>query len=95
MEAAAGQLGDRELVLGIRPEHLQPVDAGPAALVPLVETVEPVGNEVFVNLRLGDAMLVARFPPSLLPAPGQVQPLAVTPGRALLFDADSGQRLAA
>ena len=42
--------------VGIRPEDLQPAAAGSAtAFAPDVEVVEPVGNEVFVNLRAGCA----------------------------------------
>ena len=85
----------RELAVGIRPEHLQPVDAGQSALTAVVDTVEPVGNEVFANLRLGEATLVARFPPSVLPQPGDALPLGLQAGKLLFFDRASGLRLAA
>ena len=48
---------DREVVLGVRPEHLQPRDAGEAALHARLEVLEPVGNETFLNLRCGELVL--------------------------------------
>src|SRR5678815_5345432 len=56
----------REVTVGIRPEDLQPAAAGSAtAFAPDVEVVEPVGNEIFVNLRLGAQALVARLSPQV------------------------------
>lgn len=57
-----------------------------------VDLVEPVGNEVFVNLRFVGQPLVARMPPQVLPEPGQG--LRVTVENAVLhcFDPD-GLRL--
>ena len=87
---------ERDLIVGIRPEHLLPVaGVGPVAFDTQVEVVEPVGNEVFANLRLGPHPLVARFGPETLPEPGGTLPLRVSPGRVHFFDRDSGQRLSA
>ena len=86
---------DRDIALGIRPEHLLPVVAGAAAMSPRVETVEPVGSEVFVNLRLGETPLVARLPPEQIPREGDALPLALRADRLHFFDPASGQRLAA
>ncbi len=87
---------DRDVALGIRPEHLSMADAGDAvAMTPQVETVEPVGNEVFVNLRLGATPLVARMPPDRIPREGDALPLALRPERLHFFDPASGQRMAA
>ena len=85
----------RELALGIRPEHLLPADGKGVALEPRVETVEPVGNEVFVNMRLGTTPLVARLPPEHMPLEGSVLRLALRPDRLHFFDPASGERLAA
>ncbi|CAM5617330.1 sn-glycerol-3-phosphate ABC transporter ATP-binding protein UgpC OS=Rhodanobacter lindaniclasticus OX=75310 GN=ugpC PE=4 SV=1 [Rhodanobacter lindaniclasticus] len=56
-------LRDREVVLGVRPEHLQPAATAAAALAGELEVIEPVGNEVFLNLRFGALALVSRIPP--------------------------------
>jgi multiple sugar transport system ATP-binding protein len=84
---------DREVVLGIRPEDLQPRDAGDAALSARLEVLEPVGNEVFLNLRYGAQALVSRVSPRVLPEPGSVLPLGLAAQRLHLFDAASGARI--
>ena len=59
----------------------------------LVEVVEPVGSEVFVNLRVGDHALVARLPPTGLPQAGAVLSMKVAVGSVHFFDAVDGKRL--
>jgi multiple sugar transport system ATP-binding protein len=84
----------RELAIGVRPEHLLCTDSATAdAFAPLVEAVEPVGNEVFVHLRLGAQTLVARVPPVDMPQPGSPFALRVDAAQAHVFDADSGLRM--
>ncbi|KZC35220.1 MULTISPECIES: ABC transporter ATP-binding protein [Rhodanobacter] len=85
----------REVVLGIRPEHLQPLEAGAAALHARLEVLEPVGNEVFLNLRYGEQPLVARVAPRALPEPGGLLALGLAVERLHLFDAVSGARIGA
>ena len=86
--------GGRVIDLGIRPEHLLPSAEGDAMLAPLVEVVEPVGSEVFVNLRLGAHALIARLPPDRVPVAGERLPLTIPVGRVHAFDIDTGARLA-
>jgi len=86
----------RTLDVGIRPEHLLRVangDAGAASFAPTVEVVEPVGNEVFVNLRFGDRPLVARLPPGELPVIGAALPLRVETAKLHVFDPETGRAL--
>ncbi len=86
----------RDVVVGIRPEHLHPVSEGTtASLQPLVETVEPVGNEIFVNLRHGSLPLVARVPPERMPQTGSTVGFSLRRGQVLFFDGESGERLVA
>jgi len=82
----------REVCLGVRPEHLQPGD-GRAAFQAKVDVVEPVGSEVYVNLRFGPESLVARLAPGTLPEPGGNLSLVVSSHRLHFFDADDGVRL--
>ena len=83
----------QQVVLGLRPEHLQPAAPGAAAAFRArLESVEPVGNEVFLNLALGGERLVARMPPEQVPAPGAEVAIALRPGQALFFAPD-GRRL--
>ncbi|WP_188794381.1 ABC transporter ATP-binding protein [Dyella nitratireducens] len=84
---------DREIVLGVRPEDLQPVVAQAGALAATLEVIEPVGNEVFLNLRFGDKAIVSRVPPQQLPAPCSSLHLGFNAARLHFFDADSGLRI--
>ncbi len=84
---------DREVVLGIRPEDLQPQTAGATALSAQLEIIEPVGNEVFLNLRFGEQALVSRVSPRGLPNPGSMVPLELAGARLHLFDGSSGARI--
>ncbi len=94
LEAVARAFIGRELVAGLRPEDLSPGHADArASLRAQIELVEPVGNEVFLNLRCGDEALVARVPPQELPAAGEVIELGFDPQRIHLFDPQNGQRV--
>ena len=91
----------REIVVGLRPEdvHLaagaeEGQAAGPGFSARL-EYIEPVGNEVFLNLRFADRDLVARLPPRPLPEPGSVVRMIFSPARLHCFDARSGLRIGA
>ncbi|MBJ6977726.1 sn-glycerol-3-phosphate ABC transporter ATP-binding protein UgpC [Luteimonas sp. MC1895] len=59
----------------------------------VVEVVEPVGSEVFVNLRAGGHALVARLPPGDLPRVGDTLPLRVAARHVHVFEPDGGERL--
>jgi len=83
----------RDIAIGVRPEHLLPAGEGTAALAPTIEMVEALGNETLVNVRLGPHALVSRMAPRLLPPPGTPLPLSLAPGQWHAFDAASGERL--
>ncbi|MEO6102102.1 MAG: TOBE domain-containing protein, partial [Pseudoxanthomonas sp.] len=83
----------REISVGIRPENLQPGVAGPGSFEAVVEGVEPVGNEVFLNLRHGTQPLVARVPPSTMPAIGDRLTMTLASERLHFFDPQTGRRL--
>ena len=82
----------RELVVGVRPEHLQPA-AGADGFEAEIEGLEPVGNEIFVNLRHGTQALVMRVAPQPLPGAGQGIRVAVASAALHFFDAASGTRI--
>ncbi|WP_109126271.1 sn-glycerol-3-phosphate ABC transporter ATP-binding protein UgpC [Dyella sp. C11] len=85
---------DREIVLGVRPEDLRPCDEANAMLSATLEVVEPVGNEMFLNLRRNGQTLVSRVPPAALPDAGSVMHFALALDRLHMFDPTSGIRLA-
>ncbi len=85
----------REVVLGVRPEDLHPLaaDDPTGAVEARLEVLEPVGNEVFLNLRYGDLPLVARTPPGIACAPGETVRLGVATRRLHFFDPRDGARI--
>jgi multiple sugar transport system ATP-binding protein len=84
----------RTLAVGVRPEHLQPAVPGDAnAFEATIDGIEPVGNEIFVNMTHGDQALVMRVAPQALPAVGGTIRVAIQPQGLHFFDADSGERL--
>jgi len=88
----------RKVILGVRPEHLALVATGNADLELDVIAIETLGADTLAHGRLPDAVngggdLVARLPGSVSVKPGERLPLAIEPGMAHLFDAETGARL--
>jgi multiple sugar transport system ATP-binding protein len=81
------------IVFGTRPEHLTLADAGgiPAKVV----VMEPTGMDTFVACRHGSTDLAAVFRERYDFAPGSTIHLVPDPQRVHLFDASTGERLAA
>lgn len=80
----------REVIYGIRPEHLELSDKGFAARIAVVE---PTGSETHVVARLGSLDIVAVFRERHAFEPGQEIRLAPRKGHVHLFDAASGERI--
>jgi len=95
---ALGQKPDRKLVAGFRPEHLELGEvADSASIRGTAEVVEYLGNEellhVTVQGRTDDIVAVVASAHRV--KPGDVLDLKVPLSRLHLFDADSGEALAA
>ncbi len=82
---AAGGHDGREVIVGLRPEHLVAAD-GDGGLAGRVQVVEPLGSDTLVHLDVGDRTLTARLPPEVRPAPGAAFSVGIDPGRLRLFD---------
>jgi sn-glycerol 3-phosphate transport system ATP-binding protein len=83
----------RDVVVGIRPEHLVPARDGERVLAGEVEMVEHLGADSLVHVGHGKTTVVARLPHGAHPDVGSTFALAAEPDRVFLFDADSGQRI--
>jgi multiple sugar transport system ATP-binding protein len=92
--AAIETWNGREIVLGVRPEDLQPAEPHGSALEAQVEVIEPVGNEVFLNLRFGDQHIVSRVSPQQMPASSGSLHLGFHSDRLHFFNAENGARIA-
>jgi multiple sugar transport system ATP-binding protein len=89
---AAGGVDGQPVIIGMRPEHLSLASAGiPSQVV----VVEPTGADTFVACRHASSELSVVFRERHSFAPDSLIHLQPDIERAHLFDADSGQRLAA
>ena len=86
-------LAGREIIVGVRPEDLTLQRGDAAALRARLEVIEPVGNEIFLNLRSDDAAIVMRVPPCELPETGALLDIGFRTDRLHLFDAATEQRI--
>ena len=87
-EALRAHAGSR-VTLGIRPEALRPANGTePAGCVfdSIVEVVEPLGNEILLDVRAGTYSLVARVDPATRLKVRDAVRLAVDPERLHFFD---------
>jgi multiple sugar transport system ATP-binding protein len=96
---AAQHAAGRDVILGVRPEHLfrhtpelQAQKPGLASLTAPVELVEPTGAETMAVMRLGDKEIVGRFDPDGAPLMGENLKLGIDMSHACLFE-PSSQRL--
>ena len=96
-----GQLGSylgEEVTLGIRPEDIHDPDTigrnvETVEIAAKVEVVEPMGNEVFLNLTTGKTAFVARVDPLHMPQVDQTVRLAVEIDKAHFFSLDNQESL--
>lgn len=84
----------RQLIFGIRPEHIhaqiyQPANVNAAPLTAKVDVVELLGHELHVYLDTGQESLVATVDTRLAPAVGQELDLVVDVDRVHLFDKET------
>jgi multiple sugar transport system ATP-binding protein len=82
--------GDQPITLGIRPEHLR---LDPQGLPAEIVTVEPMGSETQVAMRLGGHDLIGVFRERILNAPGEILKIGVETHQIHLFDTETGKRL--
>jgi len=83
--------------IGVRPEDVvvsvTPPTTGESWRYATVEVIEPMGNETLLTLDRAGQRLVARAPGECDAAAGQRIWMRFASGRALMFDAATGERL--
>ncbi len=89
-------LPGREIVLGIRPEHIAEEnrrfgEESPLTVEAPVELVEPMGAETVVLLRLGGEKVLGRVAPDVRLTPGGTFRFALDTRRLCLFDPGTEQ----
>ncbi|HEX8918139.1 MAG TPA: ATP-binding cassette domain-containing protein, partial [Chloroflexota bacterium] len=92
---AARQQNSEKVMLGVRPEHIDPVQNGnaPNEFDANVEVVEHMGNELFVYLGKEGNTLTARFGPDADAVPGRSVRTMFDPENLHLFDEASGNAI--
>jgi sn-glycerol 3-phosphate transport system ATP-binding protein len=86
----------KPVLLGIRPEHLEPCAERDAMLVPEIDLIEPLGADTLVYGHLAsakEARIAVRLHSSAIGAVGKL-PLRYDPALVHYFDPESGARLA-
>jgi len=82
------------VTLGFRPEHATiTAETSPATAELVIDVIEPLGNEMIVYGRAGEAEVAVRLAPRDLPAPGSTVNLLIDRSRLHFFEAASGDRL--
>ncbi|EHJ93164.1 ABC transporter ATP-binding protein [Vreelandella boliviensis] len=91
---------NQPVILGLRPEHFSEEDerltsqAEGTLLSASVSVVEPTGADILLRLPLGEQEVTARVGPKCTVVAGDRLSLRVDMGRAILFDAETEQRIA-
>jgi multiple sugar transport system ATP-binding protein len=85
------ELEGREVIFGVRPEHLEIADAGGVAAQVLV--VEPTGSEIHVVLNLAGESLVGVIRRRIAVAAGDMLSVAVDSAQGHFFDPATNQRI--
>ena len=83
----------REVVVGIRPEHLEVVDPANAFFAGTVELIEQLGADTLIHVAHGADAAVVRRPHGDSLETGAELHVAADPSRVYLFDPQSGARI--
>jgi len=85
----------RDVIFGLRPEHLASTaaDADAATIEVAASVVEPLGSDTLVFFEIAGLELVARLPPEAARRPGDRVRLRADLGRMHLFDPASRKRI--
>jgi ABC-type sugar transport system ATPase subunit len=98
LPAPGGASAGQAIEAGFRPEHVRlGANPGPGAVTAqaTVQILEPLGAETLALLSLGGANLTGRFPPAAGVKPGDDITVTLSTAEMKLFDANTGQALAA
>jgi sn-glycerol 3-phosphate transport system ATP-binding protein len=92
MNLMPARLNGRAVLLGVRPEHLEPCSESEADFVATVDLVEPLGADTLAHGTVAGTRMVARLSGARHVPEGRL-PLRFDPARRHYFDAASGARI--
>jgi multiple sugar transport system ATP-binding protein len=90
--AAVASYEDRELVLGVRPEHMSrhevgaPLRPGHGLVSARIELVQPTGTRTFVQFPFGGVDVTAELPAHSVERPGATIQILIDMPRSILID---------
>ncbi|HZX26712.1 MAG TPA: sn-glycerol-3-phosphate ABC transporter ATP-binding protein UgpC [Telluria sp.] len=93
----AAALAGREVVLGLRPEHVTDAGSGPAGAPQVqarIDLIEPTGPDTLAFAGFNGARITCRTHPRAGARAGAVLPLAFDLAKAVLFDPTTEKRIA-
>ena len=94
MNLMPARLNGRGVLLGVRPEHLEPCGESDAAFVAAVDLVEPLGADTLAHGTVEGTRIVVRLTGAQRVSEGRL-PLRFDPARRHYFDAGNGARIEA
>ena len=94
MNLMPARLDGREVLLGVRPEHLEPCGESDAAFVAAVDLVEPLGADTLAHGIVEGTRIIVRLSGAQRVSEGRL-PLRFDPARRHYFEAGSGVRIEA
>ena len=92
MDLQTGISGDRKVMLGIRPEDLEPTE-GPALISGSVNVREPLGHETLIHVGTPHGDIIAKADGRVPPELGNTVNLGAEAQNIHVFDPDSGAAL--
>jgi sn-glycerol 3-phosphate transport system ATP-binding protein len=92
MNLIPSRVNGRDLLLGVRPEHLEPCAPSEANFTADVDLVEPLGADTLAHARVEGTRIIARLPAAIHVASGPL-PLRYDPANRHYFDPGSGARV--
>ena len=94
MNLMPARLNGREVLLGVRPEHLEPCGESDAAFVADIGLVEPLGADTLAHGTVEGTRIVVRLTGAQRVSEGRL-PLRFDPAQRHYFEAGSGARIEA
>jgi len=94
MNLMPARLNGREVLLGVRPEHLEPCGESDAAFVAAIDLVEPLGADTLAHGTVQGTRIVVRLTGAQRVSEGRL-PLRFDPAQRHYFEAGSGARIEA
>src|SRR6267378_1067901 len=92
MNLMPARLNGREVLLGVRPEHLEPCGESDAAFVAAIDLVEPLGADTLAHGTVQGTRIVVRLTGAQRASEGRL-PLRFDPAQRHYFEAGSGARI--